>query len=91
MTISSIIDTLEESKLSGVKRTFRVQASAGVLNSDMRVTDDVALRIKVLWRGVVSRCSVGESARVDIHRLYLNGKVLIGGKIGAVLGVHEDG
>lgn len=91
ISVTSIVDTLEESELSTVKRRGRIQAVAGVLDDNVSVANDVSRAIKVLRSRVVGAVGVGEGASSQVGNLDLDTEVLVGGDVVTVLGVNKDG
>jgi hypothetical protein len=48
LSVTGVVDALEESKLLRVQGLSRVQVTTGILNSDVGVTNDVATTVEVL-------------------------------------------
>ena len=90
IAVAVVVDALEEGKLGGVQGPRRVEGSAGVLDGDVRVSNDLAVAVQVLGSRVISRGSVGEGAALEVEHLDLDLKVLVGGEVVSVLGVDKD-
>ena len=90
LTVAVVVDTQEKGKSRWVRSSRWVQC-ADVLDSDVRVTDDIAIVIKLLWGGVVGRGGVRKVTSVQVLRLNLNieGLVLLEGLSEAR--AHDDG
>lgn len=73
LSVSSIVDTLEESELGGIRWRRRRQGVAEILNDDVSVADDGARAAELLGRGIVRAVGVGEGTQ--LHVLDLNGNV----------------
>ena len=68
LSITSVVDALEECKLGGVECSCWVQAGTQILDSHMGVANNLAPR-KKLWGGVVSGISVCERTGNEVGRL----------------------
>jgi len=89
--LTSIVDSLEEDEAGGIKGLIRGQGAAKVLDSDVSVTNDTALAIKILGCRVVGALSVSEGARGEVVNLDLDVKVRVGLNVTIVGRVAEDG
>lgn len=90
VAVALVVDALEEDELSGVKRLGRVGITAGVLDSDMSVADDVTVPIDILRSGIVGVVRVGKGTRREVDHLDRDGEVGVGLEVIAVLRGCED-
>lgn len=84
------VDTLEESELGRRQGRGLVQRLK-LLNDDVRVANDVALRVHLLRRRVVVRVRVHEVARLEVVDRHRDGECLVGLDRVEVLRVRELG
>lgn len=90
VAVTSIVDTLEEGKDSGIQGLGGVQGVASVLNSDVSVTNDLAASVEGLGSRVVGAGGVGEGAELHVGDIDLNLEGRERLEIIAVLGVEND-
>lgn len=79
------VDTLEEGEDGRVSRSRLVERSE-LLNRDVRVADDVALRVHSLRRRVVVAVRVDEVTRLEVVERHGDRELLVRGDGVAVLG-----
>lgn len=77
LTVSGIVDTLEESKLGGVWWRRGRQGVTEILNDHVGVTDNLSLTVELLRCGVVSAVRVGKGSELHVCHLHGNIKVLV--------------
>lgn len=92
LAVTRVVDTLEESELSWVRRRSGVQGVSEILNGDVSVADDLALRVELLRGGVVGSVSVGEAASLEVLSLDCDREILVGLDGSTVLGepMHSE-
>lgn len=90
IAVTGVVDTLEEDELSGVERLSRGQRVTHVLNSNVSVTDDLALAVEVLRSGVVCVVSICEGTSLEVVDLNLDVKVLVRLEVLVVLRVDQN-
>lgn len=78
LSVASIIDTLEEGELGGIRGRGRSQGVANILDGDVSVANDRAATAELLGRCVVRAVRVREGAQLHVLDLYGNVKVLVG-------------
>lgn len=88
LTISGIVDTLEESKLGGVWGCGWREGVTQILNDDVSVTDNLSLAVELLRRGVVGAVRVGEGS--ELHVCHLHGNVKVRVRCGLLSGHGAD-
>lgn len=90
IAVALVIDALEEDKLGRVKRLGRVGITAGVLDSDVSVANDVTVAVDILGSGVVGVVRVGKGTRRKVDHLDRDGEVGVGLEVVAILRGCED-
>lgn len=68
LSITSIVDSLEEGELSGIEGSGGVQGVAEILDGDVGVADDLAA-LELLGGGVVGAIGVGEGSGYEVCHL----------------------
>lgn len=91
LSISGIVDTLEESELGGIWGLGGSERVAEVLNDDVSVANNEALAVELLRRRVVSAVGVGEGSQLHVRHLHRNIKVCVGCRLLAGDGAGDDG
>ena len=89
VAITSIVDSLEEGKLSSIERSGGVQGVAEILDSDVGVAEDLAT-LELLWRGVVGGISVGEGSGYEVCHLDFDIESGVGLNVGTALRRERD-
>jgi hypothetical protein len=90
LTISVVVDTLEEGKVLGVEGVAGVLVATHVLDSDMGVANDVTV-LELLGCGIVGVVGVGEGSSLQVVDLYRELDSLVGSDRVTVLGACENG
>lgn len=90
LSVTSVVDTLEEGELGWVRRSGGVERVTQILNSDVGVSDNLALAVELLRSSVVGGIGVGESTSLQILSLNSDCEVLLGLDVVAVLGECEN-
>lgn len=90
LSVTSVIDTLEERKRGRVGRSRRVQSTAEVLNRDMNVPDDIALVIDSLGRRIIGGSGICERSGLQISDLQSHVEGLVRSNILAILGEGQN-
>lgn len=88
ISITSIIDTLEEGEGIGVRWRGRVQ-TPDILDRNMGMTDNLTLAVKSLGSRVIGGLSIGEGACLEAVNLQANVEVLVCWEVLARLGEQD--
>lgn len=91
VSISGIIDTLEEGKLGSVQCFGGSKSVSEILDSDVRVTNDNALAIELLGIGVVGAVRVAEDTQLHVGDLHSHIEVRVGSRLFAWKRASDDG
>jgi hypothetical protein len=89
LAISLAVDTLEESKLLGVGRVGVVDVATHILDSDMRVSNNLSA-LEILGSSVVGVVRVGEGTSYQVVGLDGEGNGLVRLNVVSVLGAGEN-
>lgn len=91
LSVTSVVDALEEGELGGVQGRGGVEGVAHVLDGDVGVADDIAAVAELLGCRVVCAVRVGEGAELHVGDLDLDVEVLVGRRLLARDGARDDG
>jgi hypothetical protein len=91
ITVTRVINTLEEGKLSSIQRLGRSKGVTQVLDGNVSVANNVATISKLLGSRVVGVVGVGEGSQVHVGDLDVDIEVLVRLRLFAGHGVYDDG
>jgi hypothetical protein len=90
LIISGVINAFEEGECGWVRRIRRLHV-ANVLNRNVAMTNDVAILVQVLGRGIVVSCWVGEETGAEVLCLHLDVERRVRGNLYAHFRVGNHG
>ena len=90
LSVTGIVDTLEESELGCVRRCGGCEVVAECLDGDVCVTHNLAT-LECLRSGVIGGIGIGEGAGLQIRHLYVDVKVRVSGNLVAGCRIRDDG
>lgn len=90
LSVTSVVDTLEEGELSWVRRSGGVERVTQILNSDVGVSDNLTLTVELLRSRVVGGIGVGEGTGLQVLSLDSDREVLLSLNVVTILGECED-